>query len=44
MPTNAPEGSSIQDPGASIPTPTAAEECFEKEKDVPNDHGLEALV
>jgi hypothetical protein len=35
---------SIQDPGASVPTPTAAEEYFGKENDVPNDYDLEALV
>jgi hypothetical protein len=44
MPSNAPEGLSIQDPGASVPTPTAAEEYFGKENDVPNDYDLEALV
>ncbi|RLN33191.1 uncharacterized protein C2845_PM03G15020 [Panicum miliaceum] len=43
MPSNAPEGLNIQDPGASVPTPTAAEECFEKENDVPNDYDLQAL-
>ncbi|PAN15232.1 hypothetical protein PAHAL_2G473600 [Panicum hallii] len=44
MPSNAPEGLSIQDPGASVPTPTAAEEYFGKENDVPNDYDLEALI
>jgi len=34
MPSNAPEDLTIQDPGASVPTPTAAKECFEKENDV----------
>ncbi|CAN6352147.1 unnamed protein product [Urochloa humidicola] len=41
MPSNAREDLVIQDPAASVPTPTASEECFEKENDVLNDYDPE---